>query len=434
MEGFIPILPYLGGALGILFIYLGLRANRKKRLLQNLPTSKTTGVFIGLVELKGFAESENPFTSFLGSLSCVHYRWSVVEHWSRTVSYTDSKGKSCTRHESGWTTVDSGGEAQPFYLRDDEGAVLVRPDGAKLEPSIVFDEHCHRSDPLYYGKGPTMSVSNSDHRRRFVEHAIRTHEAIFVVGKAREREDVVAPEIAQDETSPMFLISTKTEEQVTGSFALASGLWTFFGLVLAVGGTAIFDSQSGGLKINQGLVYGGIVCAYLLIYLIAWVWTVFNSLIDLRNRVRRAWSHVDVQLKRRHDLIPNLVNIVKALKGHEKEVHTHMSEIRTQEHATPPGEEGEEFHGLRPTLIALQEKYPELKTSDSFMDLNRQLSQTENRIAMARDYFNTIATHYNTRLEQVPDSYVASLGSMKPRALLSASDFERQAVTVKFAD
>lgn len=430
-------LPFIGCGLGVLFIFLGLRANRKKRLLQNLPTSKTTGVFIGLVELKGSAESEQPFTSFLAAKRCVQYRWTVEEKWSRTVteSYTDSNGKSRTRtrRESGWKTVDSGGESQSFYLRDDEGVILVRPEGAKLEPAQVFSEYCGRSDPLYYGKGPSRSVMDSDHRRRFNEYAIPIHHPVFVVGKARERQDLVAPEIAADDTAPLFLISTKNEDQVTGGFALAAGLWTFFGLVLAAGGTAIGLSQQGGGNPNMGIIIGAVGGAYLLIWLIGWVWTVFNSLIDLRNRVQRAWSHVDVQLKRRHDLIPNLVKMVTALKNHEEEVHTQMAEIRTQANATAPGDAGEEVRGLRNTLIAIQERYPELNTSDSFMDLSNQLSETENRIALARDYFNTIATHYNTRIEQVPDCYVGKLGSLKPRPLLTAAEFERQAITVNFA-
>ena len=428
-------LPFIGCGLGFIFIFLGLRANRKKRLLQNLPTSKTTGVFIGLVELKGTAESEIPFSSFLAERRCVQYRWSVEEKWSRTVreTYTDSNGKTRTRtrRESGWKTVASGGEQQSFYLCDDKGSILVRPHGAKIESTQVFSEYCGQSDPLYYGKGPSHSVVDSDHRRRFKEYAIPIHHAVFVVGKARERKDFVAPEIAADDTAPMFLISTKNEDQVTSGFAMAAGLWTFFGLLLAGGGTGFSLSQQNNP--NIGPIVGAVIGGYLLIWAIGWVWTVFNSLIDLRNRVQRAWSHVDVQLKRRHELIPNLVKIVQALKDHETEVQTQMAEIRSQSQATAPGEAGDEIHGLRNTFIAIQEKYPELKTSESFMELNTQLSDTENRIALARDYFNTIATHFNTRIEQVPDCYVGKLGNLQPRPLLTAADFERQAITVSFA-
>lgn len=438
MSDFTPFIPVLGGLVGLTSLVAGLRANRRKRLLQNLPTAKTTGVFIGLVELKGTAESEAPLTSHLAVKACVHYRWSVEEHWSRTVTetYTDSKSntRTRTRRESGWKTVDSGGESAPFYLRDDAGAVLVRPAGSKIEPARVFSETCGRSDPLYYGKGPPGGVMHSDHRRRFTEHAIPLHHPVYVVGKARERADVVAPEIAADDEAALFLISARTEEEVTSGFAFSAWGWTLFGLVATVGSLVGFDLARDEDPARRVPLYLAVTGAFAAIWAIGWVWTVFNSLVDLRNRVRQAWSLVDVQLKRRHDLIPHVVNIVNALKDHERHAQNELAALRTQQRANGPGEDGPDIRGVRGTLIGLQEAYPELKTSSAFLDLQRELAATENRVALARDYFNTIATHYNTRLEHVPDRFVAALGVMRPRPLLNAADFERQAVTVSFAD
>src|SRR6267154_1960077 len=120
-------LPLLGGLLALLCLWNAFRAGRRCWLVDNLPTSKTTGVFIGLVELKGSAEVQTPLTSYLQGELCVFYRWTVDEHWSRTVteSYTDSEGRSQTRtrHESGWAPVADGGETIAFYLQDDCGAV-----------------------------------------------------------------------------------------------------------------------------------------------------------------------------------------------------------------------------------------------------------------------------------------------------------------------
>jgi hypothetical protein len=117
MHDFPPYLPLIGAFLGLLTLWGAFRAGRRRRLVENLPTSKTTGVFIGLVELKGTAEAANPLTSFLAEQPCTAYSWSVDEHWSRTVTetYTDGDGKTQTRtrHESGWTTVASGGEMLP---------------------------------------------------------------------------------------------------------------------------------------------------------------------------------------------------------------------------------------------------------------------------------------------------------------------------------
>ena len=134
MHDFAPFLPLVGSLLSLLCLAGAFRAGRRRWLVDNLPTSKTTGVFIGLVELKGTAESARPLTSYLAQEPCVHYQWSVEEHWSRTVTetYTDSEGKTPTRtrEESGWTTVANGSEMTPFFLQDDCGVILVRPEGA----------------------------------------------------------------------------------------------------------------------------------------------------------------------------------------------------------------------------------------------------------------------------------------------------------------
>ncbi len=130
----VPFLPWLGGVLAFTCLLFALRSGKRKRLIDNLPTSKTTGVFIGLVELKGTTESEQPLTSYLAGQPCVLYQWRIEEHWSRTVTetYTDSDGKTRTRtrHESGWKTVAEGGERIPLLspgrLWRDSGAARRR--------------------------------------------------------------------------------------------------------------------------------------------------------------------------------------------------------------------------------------------------------------------------------------------------------------------
>src|SRR6266704_4718296 len=118
---YVRFLPLLGGLLALLCLVVAYPSRKRLRLVENLPTSKTTGVFIGLVELKGTAESAQPLTSYLAAQSYVHYQYRVEEHWSRTVmeTYTDSDGKTRTRtrHESGWSTVDDGGIPSPFICR-----------------------------------------------------------------------------------------------------------------------------------------------------------------------------------------------------------------------------------------------------------------------------------------------------------------------------
>jgi hypothetical protein len=431
-------LPLAGIVLGLLFLWGSLHLRRKRRLIDDLPTAKTQGVFIGLVELKGTAESTAPLTAFLSAQRCVQYHYHVDEHWSRTVTetYTDSDGKSQTRtkHESGWTTVAQNGEIGEFYLQDDTGTVLVRPQGAKIEPAVFFDETCDRSHPLYYAKGPPQVIADSDHRRRFVENGIALHAPLYLVGQARERADVVAPEIAADKEAPMFLISTRSEEKVRAG--LGFGIWalTILGLIVFIAGFALRNGALHRPFADCWPQYAGLVAGYVALSLIGWIWMAFNSLVGLRNRVQQAWSLIDVQLKRRHDLIPRLVDTVAALRTHEASTQVAVATLRGQLTATPPGVSGPDFSGCAPALRAVAEAYPNLKSNTAFLALQQQLIETEQRVALARAYFNDMATFLNTRLEIVPDRWIASLGAMRPQALLAATDFERASVHVMLAE
>jgi hypothetical protein len=431
--------PAVGVALGLLFLWGGLRLRRKRRLIDDLPTAKTQGVFIGLVELKGTAEIATPLTGFLSGQRCVQYHYHVDEHWSRTVTetYTDSKGKTQTRtkHESGWTTVAQGGESSAFYLQDDTGTVLVRPEGAKIEPAGLYDQTCDRSHPLYYEKGPLLAVANSDHRRRFVETGLPLHAPLYLVGQARERADVVAPEIAADKEAPMFLISTRSEEKVRAGLGRGAWALALLGGLVFLGGFALRNHGLNHLLFVDCLPqYLELAAGYAALAALGWVWMAYNSLVGLRNRVRQAWSLIDVQLKRRYDLIPRLVETVAALRTHEATTQTALAAMRNQLAATPPGVSGPDFSGCAPSLRAVVEAYPNLKTDAAFLALQQQLIETEQRVALARAYFNDIATFFNTRLEIFPDRWLAALGGMQPQALLAAVDFERAAVQVKLAE
>jgi len=423
------------GALGCLIgVFWALR---HKRLIDDLPTSKTQGVFIGLAELKGTAESETPLTSYLAGALCVQYAWQVDEHWSRTVTetYTDSKGhtQTRTRTESGWTKVAGGSQSIPFYLKDDTGVIRVVPDGAKINSVKTFDEIASRGSPIYFGKGPEQEIANSTHKRRFHETALPLHTMLYVVGQACERQDVVAAEIAHDKNAPMFLISTQTEKQVSAGYGRWFWVLLVFGLICAIGGVVGRDMLA---NTNKGLSWEPFVLAFagfLAVLAIGWVWTVYNSLINLHHRLEQGWSQVDVQLKRRHDLIPSLVTAVAGYRDYESETQKLLAELRGQAEATPPGVAGPDFKGIAPMLRVIMERYPDLKASESFLRLQQALVDAEQRIALARDYFNEIATFYNTRLGIVPDRFVAGLARLHPATLMSAAYFERAPIQVKLA-
>jgi len=359
----------------------------------------------------------------------------VEEHWSRTVTetHTDSKGhtSTTTRTESGWKKVAGDTEAIPFYLEDDSGIIRIVSDKARINANRVFNETVGRESSLYFDKGPLSEVANSSHRRRFQESAIPLHTALYLLGQAREREDIVAAEIAYDKGSPLFLISTRTEKQISSGYGRWFGFWLALGLAVMMGGVALSGLLSGGLFHPGAITYIEAAAGYLIVFGLGWLGIVYNSLINLRHRVEQGWSQVDVQLKRRNDLIQNLIRTVEAYRDYERETQQLVTEMRGQLTATPPGITGPDYQGIAPALRVVVENYPGLKSSELFLKLQDNLVDTEQRIALARDYFNQIATFYNTRLGIIPDRYVGALARMQQKQLLSARDFERASVLIK---
>jgi hypothetical protein len=232
----------------------------------------------------------------------------------------------------------------------------------------------------------------------------------------------------------MYIISTKSEKQISSGYGRWFWFWMILGLLVSVGSGAGW-----GLSTSLGAVLSWppfviMVAGYLIMLLIVWVWTTYNSLIGLHHRVEQAWSQVEVQLKRRNDLIPNIVKTVEGYRQYENAVQAVMTEMRSQIEATPAGVKGPDFKGLAPLLRIVVERYPDLKASELFLKLQQSLVDTEQRIALARDYFNEVATFYNTRLGIIPDRYAGSIAGLKPRALMEAADFERAPVKVQLAE
>ncbi|MEC9476703.1 MAG: LemA family protein [Planctomycetota bacterium] len=429
-NDFIPVAAAVVGAIAvlILFVELSVRARRKQRLIDDIPTCKTAGVFIGLVEVKGTAESEEPLTSFLAEQECVHYTYTVSEQWRRMVTetYTDSKGRTQTRTrmKTGWDTVAHGSLSTKFYLQDDTGLLQIQPGGAEIEGSQIFSRTCSAADPLYYGKGPTSSVFGSTGTRSFVEYGIPLHQRIYVMGSSRLRKDVVAPEIAKDRHAPMFLISVKSEQQKSSGYQFRFWGWFIAGLVIFAGaplGIAVSAERPVPwlVCLLGGLIFSGCWSA-------RWVVMVYNSLLALKNRVEQAWKNVDVQLKRRHDLIPRLVEVVQGYKEHEAELHEHLVMLRNEAQVAI----GDAATACTPTVMALKEAYPDLEANTLFQNLQDELTRTEQKIALARGYYNDIVAENNERVERIPDRFFRGLARMGRRRYYEAQNFERAPVKV----
>jgi len=303
-----------------------------------------------------------------------------------------------------------------------------------LELTGFFAQTVGRGDPLYYGKGPPAAVPHSDGRRRFIEQGIPLHSPLYVIGPARERADVVAPEIAANQEAELFLISTRGEDKVQAAMGRWAWFWGLLGLLIVCIPLLMMVAGRQYLIPEKLLAWVGLPpLAYALLWGLGWVWMVFNQIVGLRQRVRQGWSLIDVQLQRRHDLIPRLAAVLSGLSAHEKEVQTAVTQLRRQNEATAPGVAGPDFAGLAGSLRVVAEKYPAITAQAGFAALQSELVETEQRIALARSYYNDIATYFANRLEIIPDRWVAALVHMKPEPLFRADDFERAPVQVTLA-
>jgi LemA protein len=173
--------------------------------------------------------------------------------------------------------------------------------------------------------------------------------------------------------------------------------------------------------------------------LIIWLIAAYNKFISMRNRRDEAWADIDVQLKRRYDLIPNLVNTVKGYATHESSVFEKVTEARTKainagsvsEHA----EAENMLTGALKSVFAVSEAYPELKANENFKELQRELSDTENKIQAARRFYNTNVRDFNTALQTFPSNIVANMFKFTAADFFELSESEQAAkepVEVKF--
>jgi LemA protein len=178
--------------------------------------------------------------------------------------------------------------------------------------------------------------------------------------------------------------------------------------------------------------------AFLLFVVGVLVYTVilYNELVRLRNDNDRAWANIDVLLKQRHDEIPNLVETVKGYMQHEQQTLLAVTQARAASmNAASIGQKAQadlQMTGALRGLFAVAENYPQLKANENFLKLQNRISQLEDHIADRREFFNDDVNTYNTRIGQIPEVFVASFMSLKPRPMFQVSDDDRKLVEVKF--
>lgn len=183
----------------------------------------------------------------------------------------------------------------------------------------------------------------------------------------------------------------------------------------------------------------GIIALVVIVLVIVWGVSAYNGLVTLRNRVKNGWSQIDVQLKQRADLIPNLVQTVKGYAAHESQVLTQVTQARAN--ALQAAQSGDVQQRIQAenqlsraimNLQAVAEAYPQLQANQNFLDLQGQLKALEEKIAYARQFYNDVVQKYNTKIEVVPSNIIAGLFHFEQASYFQIDEADRQAPQVSF--
>ena len=472
-------------ALALFLVWLSYRSLKRKRLIENVPSTKVLGITMGLNEVTGTVVCDEPLASHVSEQPCTWYRYTIEEYFQRVSTETDEEGNESEETDEGWEQIEAGDDSCPFLLRDDTGSVRVVPDGAEFTGRLVAERRFERPplsvldvNPLMNRRKPPPGALDPADRRaasdwdggadrfeligdddrvfaavrrrehkggtgfyRVREHIIVPGDELYVLGSGRCREDVAEPELAYDKIDDVLVLSVESEESL-----VRSHLWTaiagFLGALgaLLAGAWMLAEAEKLPLTVPRDLVF--LALAYLVGWALLYSVLLYNGLIDVRHRVLRSWSLIDVQLKRRHDLIPRLADCVKGYAAHEQEVQEAVAVLRSgKKPRTADGmpSKGQIRKGARAALaqreamgrlLAVGEAYPDLKASGVFQELHTNLVDTEDRIALARRFFNDSVTAYNDRIATVPDVFVARLARLTPAILYRIDDAESKSVPV----
>jgi LemA protein len=208
---------------------------------------------------------------------------------------------------------------------------------------------------------------------------------------------------------------------------------TSYKIIIAI--VILFISIESGNLIKGSSIYV-LITLIILAVLINYIISIYNDLVAKRNQVKNAWSKIDVQLKRRTDLIPNLVEVVKGYAKHESETFDKVSQARASlmnaKSMSDIHESNSQLSRSLVSLYAIAERYPELKANSNFLDLQRQLSETEDKIAIYREKYNNFVLIYNNRCEQFPSNLVAGIFGFKIANFIESSKEEKNVPNVQF--
>ncbi len=396
----------LGLILAFFLSRRGLRSIRIKRWIENIPTSKTKGVVYGISEVKGTVQMPpgiEPLKSPLTSTNCSGYQYIVQER--------RGSGKN-----SRIVTLVNETEFVPFFCQDEEGSLLI---DANESETII-----------------SKTTSRYEGKKRLTEHRLEIDSPVYAIGPVivnpRTHNTLMMAADPSFNSHTPFIISDFPEEEVInrkasgGFLTLNIGLNCFMlaslGLIGLAGAFGTTSYLSAGLA---PVVY------FLLLFAII----IYNDLIFLRERCRSMWSNIDVALKKRFDLLPSLVEIVKGYLGHEKSLQEDLTRIRRSAEETDlavsTNSQKLAVEGsILSRIFALREAYPDLKGSTTATDLFSKIKDLEDEIALMRAGYNHAVEIYNTRIQSFPEFILAKAFKFAPMPFFHSEDRELPRVEI----
>lgn len=421
-----------GGALLVGVLY-GVHFWRRRWAILDTPTSKAIAVFAGRSEVVGRAEPfepSEPLTAPVIGEPAVWFRW-LLQRMARG----DSRR---------WDTIREEASDRPFWLVDDTGRVLVWPAGARIQPTQVFHQRAHRSGitHLHHEGRPLGELGR---RYRVLEWCIRPGQPLYVLGRATRHEATGAMQFGHDDEGrpgpsgrrrddDRLLISTHDQAHLAHTSLLLAVLFLVIGWVGATllpaaihamdtyrstgpePGSPSTLAATGTAMVAAAELYGVLLLGGFLL-------RVHHRLILVQQQVANAWSMIDVALRRRHDLLPNLVAVARrhATQDHGHEHLVIEAAGRARAGAVLPAREelpsdetlrrAAELHRTEQAhaaaLLSLAEAHPDLQADEVFQDLARRLTDTENQVTYARTFYNDAVVLLHDRRRTFPGTLLA---------------------------
>ncbi|WP_169975650.1 LemA family protein [Tautonia rosea] len=362
--------------------WFGLKKIKEKRYIENVPTSPTTGVAVGFTEIMGTIVPTETGTTLSGPLSnrpCAQFHYTVQER--------RGSGKNAK-----WVTIEDRKERIPFLCQDDHGHLLVLPEGAEI---LTRHQDSSRSGKL-----------------RYSETRLEIGDPLYALGTATiEPVEMASLRLERgDERSLPYVLSNYSESTLMHRKARVGQFWITTAVDALILPTLLIFGLYGSFQATDFLAATLVAIGY---FVLAVTILLFNDLVFLRNRVQRAWHNIEVSLKKRADLVPNLQQVVQSYLAHERGAQEELALMRQAygggamldlTHAT---EMLTAERSLLDRIIGLREAAPDLKADQLTGDLMRRLTLLENEIALMRQGYNDAVERYNTRIAHVPEVLLA---------------------------